>query len=199
MVTAGVYLVARLNPLFALSPFALQCAGAVGAVTLLLAGFAALVQTDIKRILAYSTMSQIGYMFLAEGVGAYEPAMFHLVTHAFFKALLFLSAGSVILTLHHEQDIFRMGGLRHRMPFVFACMLVGSLALCAVPFTSGFYSKDAILHQAHLTGTEVWLAGLLGAFSPRSQFPIDLRDLRVSSVVRTHPCRRCTVDAPPAL
>jgi NADH-quinone oxidoreductase subunit L len=165
MVTAGVYLIARMEPLFALSPFALECVGAIGAITLLLAGFTALMQTDIKKILAYSTMSQIGYMFLAEGAGAYDSAMFHLMTHAFFKALLFLSAGSVILSMHHEQDIFKMGGLRTRVPFAFASMLIGTLALTAFPFTSGYYSKDEILHQAYLTGHhDLWLAGLLGAF-----------------------------------
>jgi NADH-quinone oxidoreductase subunit L len=165
MVTAGVYLIARMEPLFALSPFALQCVGAIGAITLLLAGFTALMQTDIKRILAYSTMSQIGYMFLAEGVGAYDGAMFHLMTHAFFKALLFLSAGSVILAMHHEQDIFKMGGLRTQLPFAFTSMLIGTLALTAFPFTSGYYSKDEILHAAYLTGHhDLWLAGLLGAF-----------------------------------
>jgi NADH-quinone oxidoreductase subunit L len=165
MVTAGVYLIARLHGLFELSPVALECVGVVGAMTLLLAGFAALTQTDIKRILAYSTMSQIGYMFLAEGVGAYGPAVFHLMTHAFFKALLFLSAGSVILAMHHEQDIFRMGGLRMRLPFAFVCMLIGSLALSAFPFTSGYYSKDEILLQAYLSGHhDLWLAGLFGAF-----------------------------------
>ena len=165
MVTAGVYLIARMEPLFALSPFALECVGAIGAITLLLAGFTALMQTDIKKILAYSTMSQIGYMFLAEGAGAFDSAMFHLMTHAFFKALLFLSAGSVILAMHHEQDIFKMGGLRTRLPFAFASMLIGTLALTAFPFTSGYYSKDEILHQAYLTGHhDLWLAGLLGAF-----------------------------------
>ncbi len=165
MVTAGVYLIARMHPLFELSPFALECVGAIGAITLLLAGFTALMQTDIKKILAYSTMSQIGYMFLAEGVGAYDSAMFHLMTHAFFKALLFLSAGSVILSMHHEQDIFKMGGLRTRLPFTFASMLIGTLALTAFPFTSGYYSKDEILHEAYLTGHHgLWLAGLLGAF-----------------------------------
>ena len=165
MVTAGVYLIARMEPLFALSPFALECVGAIGAITLLLAGFTALMQTDIKKILAYSTMSQIGYMFLAEGAGAYDSAMFHLMTHAFFKALLFLSAGSVILAMHHEQDIFKMGGLRTRLPFAFASMLIGTLALTAFPFTSGYYSKDEILHQAYLTGHhDLWIAGLLGAF-----------------------------------
>ena len=165
MVTAGVYLIARTHALFDLSPLAMQAVGVIGAVTLLMAGFIALMQTDIKKILAYSTMSQIGYMFLAEGVGAYQPAVFHLMTHAFFKALLFLSSGSVILAMHHEQDIFRMGGLRKHIPFVFACMLIGTLALTAFPLTSGFYSKDEILHQAYLTGHhDLWLAGLFGAF-----------------------------------
>jgi NADH-quinone oxidoreductase subunit L len=116
------------------------------AVTLLLAGFAALVQTDIKRILAYSTMSQIGYMFLALGVGAWNAAIFHLMTHAFFKALLFLSAGAVIIACHHEQNIFKMGGLRKKLPLVYAAFLVGGSALAALPLvTAGFYSKDAIL------------------------------------------------------
>ncbi|MBI2783562.1 MAG: NADH-quinone oxidoreductase subunit L [Gammaproteobacteria bacterium] len=165
MVTAGVYLIARTHALFALAPFAQHLVAVIGALTLLLAGFTALVQTDIKKILAYSTMSQIGYMFLAEGVGAYGSAVFHLMTHAFFKALLFLAAGSVILALHHEQDIFRMGGLRKRLPFVFACMLVGTFALTAFPFTAGYYSKDEILHQVYLSGHhELWVAGLVGAF-----------------------------------
>ncbi|TXH03121.1 MAG: NADH-quinone oxidoreductase subunit L [Nevskiaceae bacterium] len=165
MVTAGVYLIARTHVLFDLSPFALQCVGVVGALTLVMAGFIALMQTDIKKILAYSTMSQIGYMFLALGVGAYQPAVFHLMTHAFFKALLFLSSGSVILAMHHEQDIFRMGGLRKHIPLVFWCMLIGTAALTALPFTSGFYSKDEILHEVYLTGhTDLWLAGVFGAF-----------------------------------
>ena len=165
MVTAGVYLIARTHALFDLSPLALQAVGVIGAVTLLMAGFIALMQTDIKKILAYSTMSQIGYMFLAEGVGAYQPAVFHLMTHAFFKALLFLSSGSVILAMHHEQDIFRMGGLRKHIPFVYWCMLIGTLALCAFPLTSGFFSKDEILHEAYLSGHHgLWLAGLAGAF-----------------------------------
>jgi len=165
MVTAGVYLIARTHAIFDLSPFALQCVGTIGALTLLMAGFIALMQTDIKKILAYSTMSQIGYMFLAEGVGAYQPAVFHLMTHAFFKALLFLSSGSVILAMHHEQNIFKMGNLRKHIPFVYWCMLIGTLALCAFPLTSGFFSKDEILHAAYLSGhTNLWLAGLLGAF-----------------------------------
>ena len=165
MVTAGVYLIARTHALFELAPLAQLAVGVIGAVTLVMAGFIALMQTDIKKILAYSTMSQIGYMFLALGVGAYQPAVFHLMTHAFFKALLFLSSGSVILAMHHEQDIFKMGGLRKHIPFVFACMLIGTLALTAMPFTSGFFSKDEILHEAYLSGhTSLWAAGVFGAF-----------------------------------
>lgn len=165
MVTAGVYLIARTHTLFELSPDVMYLVGVVGALTLLMAGFSALAQTDIKRILAYSTMSQIGYMFLALGVGAFDAAIFHLMTHAFFKALLFLSAGSVIIATHHEQDIFRLGGLRKSLPLVYACFLVGGGALAALPFiTAGFYSKDAILWQdlaAHKP--EFVIAGLIGA------------------------------------
>jgi NADH-quinone oxidoreductase subunit L len=166
MVTAGVYLIARTHTLFELSPFALDMVGIVGAVTLVLAGFAALVQTDIKRVLAYSTMSQIGYMFLALGAGAWSAAVFHLMTHAFFKALLFLAAGAVIIACHHEQNIFRMGGLRKKLPLVYACFLVGGGALAALPFvTAGFYSKDEILWEAFASGhMGLLFAGLLGAF-----------------------------------
>lgn len=165
MVTAGVYLIARTHTVFEMSPDVLQLVGVVGAVTLLLAGFAALVQTDIKRILAYSTMSQIGYMFLALGAGAWSAAVFHLMTHAFFKALLFLSAGAVIIALHHEQDIFKMGGLRKKLPLVYVCFLIGGSALAALPFfTVGFYSKDAILWEAWANGHPgLFYAGLLGA------------------------------------
>jgi NADH-quinone oxidoreductase subunit L len=166
MVTAGVYLIARTHTLFELAPDVLYLVGLIGAVTLVLAGFAALVQTDIKRILAYSTMSQIGYMFLALGVKAYQPAIFHLMTHAFFKALLFLSSGAVILACHHEQNIFKMGGLRKKIPFVYVCFLVGGAALAALPWvTVGFYSKDEILWQAFTTNhKELFYAGLVGAF-----------------------------------
>lgn len=166
MVTAGVYLIARTHGLFLLAPEILHLVAVVGAVTLVLAGFAALVQTDIKRILAYSTMSQIGYMFLALGVGAWEGAIFHLMTHAFFKALLFLSAGAVIVATHHEQNIFKMGGLRKSLPLVYACFLVGGSALAALPLvTAGFYSKDAILWQVQASGQSALLwAGLGGAF-----------------------------------
>lgn len=166
MVTAGVYLIARCHGLFSLTPTTLELVGIAGAVTLLLAGFAALVQTDIKRILAYSTMSQIGYMFLALGVGAWSGAIFHLMTHAFFKALLFLASGAVILACHHEQNIFKMGGLRRPLPLAYACFLVGGSALAALPFiTAGFYSKDEILWEAFASGHRtLLLVGLIGAF-----------------------------------
>ena len=166
MVTAGVYLIARTHGLFLMAPEVLHLVGIIGAVTLLRAGFAALVQTDIKRVLAYSTMSQIGYMFLALGVQAWDAAIFHLMTHAFFKALLFLSSGSVILACHHEQNIFKMGGLRKTIPLVYVCFLVGGAALAALPLvTAGFYSKDEILFGAFANGhINLMLAGLVGAF-----------------------------------
>ncbi|MFM2484172.1 NADH-quinone oxidoreductase subunit L [Celerinatantimonas yamalensis] len=166
MVTAGVYLIARTHVLFLLSPEILHLVGIIGAITLVLAGFAALVQTDIKRVLAYSTMSQIGYMFLALGVQAWDAAIFHLMIHAFFKALLFLSSGSVILACHHEQNIFKMGGLRKQIPLVYTCFLVGGGALAALPLvTAGFYSKDEILSGAFVSGhINLLTAGLVGAF-----------------------------------
>ena len=166
MVTAGVYLIARTHGLFLMAPEVLHLVGIVGAVTLLLASFAALVQTDIKRVLAYSTMSQIGYMFLALGVQAWDAAIFHLMTHAFFKALLFLSSGSVILACHHEQNIFKMGGLRRSIPLVYVCFLVGGAALSALPLvTAGFFSKDEILAGAMANGhINLMVAGLIGAF-----------------------------------
>jgi NADH-quinone oxidoreductase subunit L len=166
MVTAGVYLIARTHGLFLLTPEILELVGIVGGVTLVLAGFAALVQTDIKRILAYSTMSQIGYMFLALGVGAWDAAIFHLMTHAFFKALLFLASGAVINACHHEQNIFKMGGLWKKLPLAYASFIVGGAALAALPLiTAGFYSKDEILWEAFASGHQ-WLlyAGLAGAF-----------------------------------
>ena len=149
MVTAGVYLVARTHHVFLMAPAVLMAVAVVGLLTLLLAAFAALNQRDIKRILAYSTISQIGYMFLGLGVGAWSAAIFHLMTHAFFKALLFLGAGAVIHCLHHEHDIFRMGGLRTRLPVAFWSFLIGSAALAALPFTSGFFSKDLIVLAAY--------------------------------------------------
>ncbi len=165
MVTAGVYLIARTRPV----P---DDAGSAAsgryrrAVTTVLAGFAALVQTDIKRVLAYSTMSQIGYMFLALGVQAWDAAIFHLMTHAFFKALLFLSSGSVILACHHEQNIFKMGGLRKSIPLVYVCFYGGGAALSALPLiTAGFFSKDEILAGAMANGhINLMVAGTVGAF-----------------------------------
>ena len=167
MVTAGVYLIARTSPLFELAVDVQDLAGVLGAVTLLMAGLIALVQTDIKRVIAYSTMSQIGYMFTAVGLGAYGPGMFHLMTHAFFKALLFMAAGVVIHALSAEQDIRKMGGLRPLMPRTWLAMLIGGLALAGMPPFAGFFSKDAILsslvEQGSL-GWVLWAAGIAGAF-----------------------------------
>lgn len=159
MVTAGVYLIARTHTLYSLAPQVMAVVAAVGALTLFIAGTAALVQRDIKRVLAYSTISQIGYMFLALGVGAWAAAMFHFMTHAFFKALLFLAAGAVINALHHEHDIFKMGGVRQKLPLVFWTFLIGSASLAGFPLvTAGFYSKDLILWQAWSSGQgQAWL------------------------------------------
>lgn len=167
MVTAGVYLIARTHILFELAPSVQELVAWVGLLTLLMAGFTAMTQHDIKRILAYSTISQIGYMFLGLGVGAWSAAIFHLMTHAFFKALLFLGAGTVILSLHHEHDIFKMGGKRKQLPVAFFSFLIGGLALAAFPFTSGYFSKDEILLAAlemEGPGTWLWLGGVIGAF-----------------------------------
>src|SRR5262245_52795442 len=167
MVTAGVYLIARTHTLFTLAPAVQFVVAIIGAATLLLAGFSALTQRDLKRILAYSTISQIGYMFLALGVGAWSAAIFHLMTHAFFKALLFLGAGVVILSLHHEQDMFEMGGLRRQLPLTFWTFLAGAASLAALPLvTAGFYSKDLILWEDWSSpqgGPWLWGAGLFGA------------------------------------
>jgi NADH-quinone oxidoreductase subunit L len=148
MVTAGVFMVARLSPLFELAPTASAFVTFIGATTAIFAATIGLVQNDIKRIVAYSTCSQLGYMFVAMGVGAYSVGMFHLFTHAFFKALLFLGSGSVILAMHHEQDIRMMGGLRHKIPFTYWVMVIGTLALTGFPFTAGYFSKDAIIEAA---------------------------------------------------
>lgn len=173
MVTAGVYLCCRMFSVMEMAPEVMQFISITGAVTLLVAGFAALVQTDIKRILAYSTMSQLGYMFMAVGAEAYQAGLFHMLTHAFFKALLFLSSGAVILAYHHEQNIFKMGGLFKHNKFLFACFAIGGGALAAIPFlTVGFFSKDAILWQVwahgHTTGIEtfgtLFWVGVAGAF-----------------------------------
>ncbi|MCX5873031.1 MAG: NADH-quinone oxidoreductase subunit L, partial [Deltaproteobacteria bacterium] len=148
MVTAGVYLIARMNVLFTLAPVVQSSVAIIGLVTLLMAGFSALTQSDIKRVLAYSTMSQIGYMFLALGVGAWSAAIFHFVTHAFFKALLFLAAGSIILAAGHEQNMFKLGGVRKRLSITFWTFLIGAASLAALPLvTDGFFSKDMILWQ----------------------------------------------------
>jgi NADH-quinone oxidoreductase subunit L len=167
MVTAGVYLIARTSPLFELAVDVQELAGVLGAVTLLMAGLIALVQTDIKRVIAYSTMSQIGYMFVAVGLGAYGAGMFHLMTHAFFKALLFMAAGVVIHALSGEQDIRKMGGLARELPWTYRAFLVGALALAAIPPFAGFFSKDAILSSLVEQGSLGWIlwgAGIAGAF-----------------------------------
>jgi NADH-quinone oxidoreductase subunit L len=167
MVTAGVYLIVRTHPLFELAPDIQDLAGILGAVTIILAGLIALVQTDIKRVIAYSTMSQIGYMFVAVGLGAYGSGLFHLMTHAFFKALLFMAAGIVIHALSDEQDIRKMGGLARRLPYTYRAFIVGALALAAIPPFAGFFSKDSILGSAANAGMLGWLlwgAGTVGAF-----------------------------------
>ena len=172
MVTAGIFMVARMSPLFELSQTALNFVLFIGATTAFFTGLIGIVQNDIKRVVAYSTLSQLGYMTVALGVSAYSAAVYHLMTHAFFKALLFLAAGSVIIGMHHEQDMRRMGGLRKYMPITFWTSLVGTLALVGTPFFSGFYSKDTIIeaaaHNAHETHNWVasygYWAVLLGAF-----------------------------------
>jgi len=168
MVTAGVYLIARTHVIFSLAPAALTVVAIVGAATLVLAGFSALTQKDIKRVLAYSTISQIGYMFLALGVGAWAAAVFHFMIHAFFKALLFLGAGAVIHAMSEEHDMFKMGGLWRKMPVTFWTFLIASASLAALPLvTSGFYSKDLIIWQAYASvhgGIGLWAAALTGAF-----------------------------------
>jgi NADH-quinone oxidoreductase subunit L len=150
MVTAGVFMVARLSPLFELAPNAQTFVTFIGATTALFAATIGLVQNDIKRIVAYSTCSQLGYMFVAMGVGAYSVGMFHLFTHAFFKALLFLGSGSVIMAMHHEQDIRHMGGLKSKIPVTYWMMVIGTLALTGFPLTAGYYSKDAIIEAAYV-------------------------------------------------
>jgi len=176
MVTAGVYLVARLAPLYERSATAMTVVAVVGAATALMAATIALVQTDIKRVLAYSTVSQLGYMFLACGVGAFGVAIFHLFTHAFFKALLFLGSGSVIHALGGEQDLRRMGGLRAKIPWTFGTFLVGTLAIAGIPFLSGFFSKDAILaaayegHRPVLFGVGLFTALLTAFYMSRLLF-----------------------------
>jgi NADH-quinone oxidoreductase subunit L len=167
MVTAGVYLIARMHPLFQLAPAAATAGAVIGAITLLVAGTIGLVVTDLKRVIAYSTMSQIGYMIMAVSAGAYVAGMFHLMTHAFFKALLFMAAGSLIGAMAGEQNLDKMGGFRKAMPFTFGCFVIGGLALSGVPPFSGFFSKDEILLVLGEQGGWKWFlyaAGYVGAF-----------------------------------
>jgi NADH-quinone oxidoreductase subunit L len=164
MVTAGVYMVARCSVLYALAPVSMGVVAAVGAATALFAATIGLVQNDIKKVLAYSTISQLGYMFLATGVGAFSAGIFHVMTHAFFKALLFLGSGAVIHALHNEQDIRNMGGLRDSLPVTYRTFLVGTIAIAGIPPLAGFFSKDEILWEAFSRGSWIlWLAGLAGA------------------------------------
>ena len=168
MVTAGIFMVARMSPLFELSETALSFVMIIGAITALFMGFLGIIQNDIKRVVAYSTLSQLGYMTVALGASAYSVAIFHLMTHAFFKALLFLAAGSVIIGMHHNQDIRHMGGLRKYMPITWITSLIGSLALIGTPFMSGFYSKDSIIEAvglSHLPGSGfAYFAVVAGVF-----------------------------------
>ncbi len=164
MVTAGVYMIARMNFLYVLAPTALEVVAVVGGLTALYAATIGLVQNDIKRVLAYSTISQLGYMFMAVGVGAFSAGIFHLMTHAFFKALLFLGAGSVIHALSGEQDMRKMGGLKNKIPVTFAVFLAAALAISGIPGLSGFFSKDSILAAAYASGhTVIWLLGFITA------------------------------------
>jgi len=168
MVTAGIFMVARMSPLFELSETALSFVLVIGSITALFMGFLGIIQNDIKRVIAYSTLSQLGYMAVALGVSAYSAAIFHLMTHAFFKALLFLGAGSVIIAMHHEQDIRKMGGLWKYMPITWFTFLLGTLALIGTPGFAGFYSKDSILeavHYSHIAGSGfAYFAVMLGVF-----------------------------------
>ena len=166
MVTAGVFLVVRCSPIYEYSELALSLITIIGMITAFFAATVALVQSDIKKIIAYSTCSQLGYMFFAAGVGAYNVAMFHLFTHAFFKALLFLGSGSIIHSFKDEQDINQMGGVRKKLPYTYALMIIGTLALTGFPFLSGFYSKDAIIEFAYLKGNKLGIyAAIIGIFT----------------------------------
>src|SRR4029079_5757878 len=170
MVTAGVYMVCLLSPMFEYAPVAKNIVAIIGASTALFAATVGLAQNDIKRVIAYSTCSQLGYMFFAAGIGAYQSGMFHLFTHAFFKALLFLGAGSVIIGMHHEQDMRAMGGLRKEIPITFWVMLIGTLAITGVGILgvgfAGYHSKDAILESAFASGTTHGIIAFwLGSFA----------------------------------
>lgn len=163
MVTAGIYMITRSNILFTLAPFTTDIIAVVGLATAIVAALIALTQNDIKKVLAYSTVSQLGYMFLGLGVGAYTGAFFHVITHAFFKALLFLGAGSVIHAMHHEQDMRNMGGLRQKLPITFLTMLSGTIAISGLPPFSGFFSKDEILAHVYEHNQTLWIIGVVGA------------------------------------
>ncbi|UCC56115.1 MAG: NADH-quinone oxidoreductase subunit L [Gammaproteobacteria bacterium] len=195
MVTAGIFMVARMSPLFELSTTALVFVMVIGAITALFMGFLGIVQNDIKRVVAYSTLSQLGYMTVALGVSAYAAGIFHLMTHAFFKALLFLGAGSVIIAMHHDQDIRNMGGLRRYMPITWITSLVGSLALIGTPFFAGFYSKDTIIEAVHHSqlpgaGLVYWmvLAGVFvtALYSFRMYFLVFHGTPRMDDHIREH-------------
>jgi NADH-quinone oxidoreductase subunit L len=199
MVTAGIFMVARMSPLYELSETALAVVLVIGAITAFLMGLLGVVQNDIKRVVAYSTLSQLGYMTVALGVSAYGAAIFHLMTHAFFKALLFLAAGSVIIALHHEQDMRKMGGLRKYMPVTYWTALIGTLALVGFPGTAGFFSKDALIEAVrdshwHGQGLVYWIAYLsvaLGVFvtalySFRMLFIVFHGEERIDAEARSH-------------
>src|SRR5512132_1562852 len=164
MVNAGVYVVARTNPIFAHAPESMVLVAGIGIFTAIFAASIAFTQTDIKRVLAYSTLSQLGYMFAALGIGAYVAAIFHLMTHGFFKGLLFLGSGSVIHAVHEEQDMNRMGGLWRKIPITHWTMLIGTIAIAGIPPLAGFFSKDEILGEAFKNGFAwVWLIGIVVA------------------------------------
>jgi NADH-quinone oxidoreductase subunit L len=215
MVTAGVYLIARMHPLFELAPAAATVGAIVGAVTLLVAGTIGLAVTDLKRVIAYSTMSQIGYMIMGVSAGAYVAGLFHLMTHAFFKALLFMAAGSLISAMGGEQSLDKMGGFRKVMPFTFVCFVIGGLALSGIPPFSGFFSKDEILLVVGEQGGWKWalyVAGYVGAFltavytwrmifrafwgDPEDVEPA--RDRRRTAPTSSPPARRRRSTRPPA-
>ena len=182
MVTAGVYMIVRCSAIYTHAPTAMFIVAIIGAATALFAATIGLAQNDIKKVLAYSTISQLGYMFLACGVGAFAAAIFHVITHAFFKALLFLGSGSVIHGMHHEQDMRRMGGLRKYMPITFATMMTGWLAISGIPIFAGFFSKDEILWKT-------WSAGTFSLPNP---------DVEQVALVRSRadgPAHRCLHDA----
>lgn len=195
MVTAGIYMVARMSPLFEFSPAMLSVILVIGGTTAFFMGILAVVQNDIKRVIAYSTISQLGYMAVALGASAYDAAIFHLITHAFFKALLFLAAGSVIIAMHHEQDMRKMGGLARYLPVTYLTFVIGTLALCAIPPFAGFYSKDIIIEAvqlSHLPGAKyAYFCVLTGAFiTPlymfRALFMTFHTNERMSASVRDH-------------